>query len=45
MVNEQMREFLEKEKRLCLTKPFALAELRNVIKSVLKDVTGLQKNP
>lgn len=35
VVNEPMRKFLEEEKRPCLTKPFALADLRNAIKSVL----------
>jgi len=35
VVNEPMRKFLEDENRPCLTKPFALAELRNVIKTVL----------
>lgn len=35
VVNEAMKKFLEAEKRPCLTKPFAMADLRNVIKSVL----------
>jgi CheY-like chemotaxis protein len=35
VVNEPMRKFLEEEKCPCLTKPFALADLRDVIKSVL----------
>jgi len=36
VVNEQMRQFLESEKLPCLTKPFALPELRAAIKTVLK---------
>ncbi|HEY5233321.1 MAG TPA: ATP-binding protein [Verrucomicrobiae bacterium] len=35
VINEQMQKFLEVEKRSCLAKPFKLAELRDVIKSVL----------
>jgi CheY-like chemotaxis protein len=36
VINEQMRQFLEAEKLPCLTKPFALPELRAAIKSVLE---------
>jgi len=36
VINEQMRQFLESEKVQCLTKPFALPELRAAIKTVLK---------
>jgi signal transduction histidine kinase len=36
VVNEQMRQFLESEKLPCLTKPFALPELRAAIDTVLK---------
>jgi len=36
VINEQMRQFLESEKVPCLTKPFALPELRAAIRSVLK---------
>ncbi len=35
VVNEQMRGFLEKEKRLCLAKPFTFDEVRAAIKTVL----------
>jgi len=35
VINEPMQNFLEQEKRPCLTKPFALAELRKAIKTVL----------
>jgi len=35
VINKQMREFLEEEKRPCLTKPFTLAELRNAIKTLI----------
>jgi signal transduction histidine kinase len=35
VINDQMRKFLEDEKRSCLTKPFALAELRSAIKTIL----------
>jgi two-component system NtrC family sensor kinase len=35
VINEQMRKFLEDEKRSCLTKPFELAELRSAIKTIL----------
>ena len=35
VINEPMRKFLEQEKRPCLAKPFALAELRKLLKSVL----------
>jgi two-component system NtrC family sensor kinase len=35
VINEQMQKFLEAEKRPCLAKPFTLAELSNVIKTVL----------
>jgi len=34
VVNEQIREFLESEERLCLTKPFTTAQFRNAIKMV-----------
>ena len=37
VINEQMRQFLEAEDLPCLTKPFALPELRAAIKTVLKD--------
>ena len=33
IINEQMRQFLDAEKRQCLAKPFSLVELRTVIKS------------
>ena len=33
VINEQMRHFLDTEKRQCLAKPFSLMELRTVIKS------------
>ena len=36
VINEQMRQFLESEKVPCLTKPFALPELRAAIKTVLQ---------
>ena len=36
VINEPMRQFLESEKVPCLTKPFALPELRAAIKTVLK---------
>ncbi|HLX97048.1 MAG TPA: ATP-binding protein [Verrucomicrobiae bacterium] len=36
VINEQMRRFLESEKVPCLTKPFALPELRAAIRTVLK---------
>jgi hypothetical protein len=36
VINEQMRQFLESEKVPCLTKPFALPELRAAIKTVLE---------
>jgi len=36
VINEQMRQFLETEKLPCLTKPFALPELRAAINTVLK---------
>jgi signal transduction histidine kinase/CheY-like chemotaxis protein len=35
VINEPMREFLEKEERLCLAKPFTLGEFRDAIKTVL----------
>lgn len=38
VINEQMRQFLESEKVPCLTKPFALPELRAAIRTVLKAV-------
>jgi two-component system NtrC family sensor kinase len=38
VVNEQMRGFLEQEKRLCLAKPFAFAEVHAAIKTILKAV-------
>jgi signal transduction histidine kinase len=33
VINEQMQQFLDREKRQCLPKPFTLVELRTVIKS------------
>ena len=35
VINEQMRTFLEQEKRSCLAKPFVLTELRSAIKTIL----------
>ncbi len=35
VVNEQMRKFLEREKRPCLAKPFALEDILASIKTVL----------
>ncbi len=35
VISEQMRGFLEQEKRPCLTKPFALEEIHAAIKTVL----------
>jgi len=35
VINKTMREFLEREDRLCLAKPFTLGEFRNAIKTVL----------
>ncbi len=35
VINESMREFLEKEKRQCLAKPFTLAEVRSAVKTAL----------
>jgi signal transduction histidine kinase len=35
VVNEQMRAFLEQEKRLCLAKPFAFGDVDAAIKTVL----------
>ena len=35
VINEPMQQFLESEKRPCLTKPFTLTELRSVLKTVL----------
>ena len=35
IVGDQLRTFLEKEKRPCIAKPFALSELRNTIKTTL----------
>ncbi len=36
VINDQMRQFLETEKLPCLTKPFALPDLRAAIKTVIK---------
>ena len=36
VVNGQMREFLEQEKRPCLAKPFAFGEVRAAITDILK---------
>jgi two-component system NtrC family sensor kinase len=38
VINDQMREFLESEKRPCLTKPFSLSELHSTVEAVLKAV-------
>jgi signal transduction histidine kinase len=35
VINEPMREFLEKEDRICLAKPFTLGEVRRAIRTVL----------
>jgi two-component system, NtrC family, sensor kinase len=35
VVNEPMRVFLEQEKRLCLSKPFAFEDVRTAIKTIL----------
>jgi len=35
VINEQMRKFLAEESRFCLAKPFALDELRSVIKTIV----------
>jgi len=36
IINERMQEFLKSEKRLCLSKPFVISELRAAIREVLK---------
>jgi CheY-like chemotaxis protein len=36
VINAQMQKFLEEERSLCLAKPFKLAELRSVIKTILE---------
>ncbi len=38
VINDQMREFLETEKRPCLAKPFTLSELHTTVDTVLKAV-------
>lgn len=35
VINDQMRQFLETEKRPCLAKPFTLSELHSAVKAVL----------
>ena len=35
VINEPMQKFLEQEKRPCLTKPFALGELRKAVKTIV----------
>jgi signal transduction histidine kinase len=35
VINESMRDFLEKEKRQCLAKPFTLGEIRTAVKTIL----------
>ena len=35
VINEPMQEFLAQEKRPCLTKPFALGELRKTVKTIV----------
>ena len=42
VINEQMQEFLEAEKRPCLAKPFKLAELRDIIKRGLVPEAGIE---
>ena len=36
VINDQMRQFLDSEKRPCLAKPFTLSELRETVDTVLK---------
>jgi signal transduction histidine kinase len=36
VINDQMREFLDREKRPCLSKPFTLAELHTTVDGLLK---------
>ncbi|HTV38990.1 MAG TPA: ATP-binding protein [Candidatus Sulfotelmatobacter sp.] len=38
VINAQMRQFLEAERRPCLTKPFSLSELHSTVEAVLKAV-------
>jgi signal transduction histidine kinase len=38
VINDQMREFLEREKRPCLAKPFTLEELHSTVEGLLKTV-------
>jgi len=38
VINDQMRQFLETEKRPCLAKPFTLSELHTTVDAVLKAV-------
>lgn len=38
VINAQMRQFLESEKRPCLAKPFTLSELHTTVEAVLKAV-------
>ncbi|MGB7769163.1 MAG: ATP-binding protein [Verrucomicrobiia bacterium] len=37
IINDQMRNFLETEKRPCLAKPFTLSELHTTVEAVLKE--------
>lgn len=37
VINERMRQFLESEKRPCLSKPFVIGELRAAIRNVLNE--------
>ena len=38
VINDEMRHFLETEKRPCLTKPFTLSELHTTVETILKAV-------
>jgi two-component system, NtrC family, sensor kinase len=45
VVNQQMRGFLEQEKRLCLAKPFNFEDIHRAIKSVLTGNPGAKLSP
>jgi two-component system, NtrC family, sensor kinase len=38
VINDQMRHFLETEKRPCLTKPFTLSELHTTVEAIFNEV-------
>ena len=44
IINDRTRKFLEQQNKVCLPKPFTIAEFRSAIKRVLSEDAGKKEN-